>query len=99
MNIVFVVNRIKKFCKVTTRDTPLMKLSDKVSNGLSDLSRVYFYPDFLRKNKDSYTWSQMVFQKPKFYADIGEFLYIFHLFLGNSMIASIVLFPYLLNKD
>ena len=59
MNIVFVVNRINRFFKVTTRDTHLLKLSDKVSNGLSDLSRVYFYPDFLRKNKYSYTWSQI----------------------------------------
>ena len=60
----FIGNSVNRFFKVTTRDTQLLNLSAKVSSGLStwstliNLSSVYFNPNFLCKNKDSYAWFQ-----------------------------------------
>ena len=53
----FVGNSINKFVKVTTRDTQLLKLSKNCST-LINVSGVYINPNFLCKNKDSYTWFQ-----------------------------------------
>ena len=50
----FVDNSINKFVKVTTRDMQLLKLS-KSFNTLINLFSTYVNPDFLCKNKDSYT--------------------------------------------
>ena len=50
----FVDKSINKFVKVTTRDMQLLKLS-KSFNTLINLFSTYVDPDFLCKNKDSYT--------------------------------------------
>ena len=58
----FVADSIDRSVKETTRDTQLLKLSVKVFKSLLscstliNLSSVYFNPNFLCKNKDSYTW-------------------------------------------
>ena len=82
----FVINSINKFVEITTRDKQLLKLS-KTCSILINLSSIYVNPNFLCKKEDSFTWFQtativwflsLTFSKPKFYADIWEFLYIFH---------------------
>ena len=53
----FVSNNINKLVKVTTKDKQLLK-SSKPCSILINLSSVYVNPNFLCKNKDSYTWFQ-----------------------------------------
>ena len=53
----FVSNNINKLVKVTTKDKQLLKWS-KPCSILINLSSVYVNPNFLCKNKDSYTWFQ-----------------------------------------
>ena len=99
-------NSINKFFKVTRRDTQLLKLS-KTCSTLINLSSVYVNPNFLCKNKDSYTWFQTAatmwffsFTLPKIKI-LHKNLRIskhFSLIFSKLMIASIALFIHLFNK-
>ena len=102
----FVSNSINKFVEVTTRDKQLLKLR-KTCSILINLSSVYVNPNFLYKKKDSFTWFQiaaivwflsLTLSKTKV---LCRYLRIFihsSLIFGKLMIASSVLFLYLLNK-
>ena len=106
----FVCNSINRLVRVTIQDTHLLKLSVKVSNGLSTcsilikLSTIYFNLNFLNINNDSYTWFQattvwflsLTFSKN--FMQARESFVHFSLISGKLMIANIFLFTYLLNK-
>ena len=101
---IFVSNSINKFVEVTTRDKQLLKLS-KTCSTLINLSSVY--PNFLYKKKDSFTWFQiaaivwflsLTLSKTKVLCRYLRIFIHFSLIFGKLMIASIVLFLYLLNK-
>ena len=83
-----------------------MNLSVKVTNGLSTCSTL-IYPNFLCKNKDSYTTFQiaavvwflsLTLSKTKILCRHLRFFTHFSLILEKSVIASIALFTYLSNK-
>ena len=102
----FVGNSINKLVQVTTRDKQLLKLS-KTCSTLIKLSSIYVNPNFLYENKDSYTWFQtaaivwflsLTLSKTKVLCRYLRIFIHFSLIFGKLMIASIVLFIYLLNK-
>ena len=102
----FVGNSINKLVQVTTRDKQLLKLS-KTCSTLINLSSIYINPNILYKNKDSYTWFQtaaivwflsLTLSKTKVLCRYLRIFIHFSLIFGKLMIASIVLFIYLLNK-
>ena len=102
----FVSNSINKFVEVTTRDKQLQKLS-KTCTILINLSSVYVNPKFLRKKKHSFTSFQtaaivwflsLTLSKTKVLCRYLRIFIHFSLIFGKLMIASIVLFLYLLNK-
>ena len=102
----FVGNSINKLVQVTTRDKQLLKLS-KTCSTLIKLSSIYVNPNFLYENKDSYTWFQtaaivwflsLTLSKTKVLCRYLRIFIHFSLIFGKLMIASIVLFLYLLNK-
>ena len=103
----FVSNSINKFVEVTTRDKQLLKLR-KTCSILINLSSVYVNPNFLYKKKDSFTWFQiaaivwflsLTLSKTKVLCRYLRIFIHFSLIFGKLMIASIVLFIYLLNKS
>ena len=102
----FVSNSVNKFVEVTTRDKQLLKLS-KTCSILINLSSVYVNPNFLYKKKDRFTWFQiaaivwflsLTLSKTKVLCRYLRIFIHFSLIFGKLMIASIVLFIYLLNK-
>ena len=102
----FVSNSINKFAEVTTRDKQLLKLSKNCST-LINLSSVYVNLNFLYKKRDSFTWFQiaaivwflsLTLSKTKVLCRYLRTFIHFSLIFGKLMIASIVLFIYLLNK-
>ena len=102
----FVGNSINKFLGVAMRDKQLLKLS-KTCSTLINLSSVYVNPNFLCKNKGSYPWSQtalivwfllLTLSKIKVLCSYLRIFIHFSFIFGKLMIASIVLFIYLLSK-
>ena len=102
----FVSNSINKFVEVTTRDKQLLKLS-KTCSILTNLSSIYLNPNVLCKKKDSFTWFQiaaivwflsLTLSKTKVLCRYLRIFIHFSLIFGKLMIASIVLFIYLLKK-
>ena len=79
----------------------------KTCSTLINLSSIYINPNILYKNKDSYTWFQtaaivwflsLTLSKTKVLCRYLRIFIHFSLIFGKLMIASIVLFLYLLNK-
>ena len=102
----FVSSSISKLVEVTTRDKQLLILS-KTCCILINLSSVYFNPNFLRKNKDTYTWFQsatimwflsLSLSKTKVLCRYLKIFIHFSLISGKLITARIVLFTFLLNK-
>ena len=102
----FVSDSINKFVEVTTRDKHLLQLS-KTCSILINLSSVYANLNFLCKKKDSFTWFQiaaivwflsLTLSKTKVLCRYLRIFIHFSLIFGKLMIASFVLYIYLMNK-